>query len=104
MNERALLCIQRNINRYMEIKTWSWWRLFARVTPLLNVQRTEEELHNQAVPIDCFPCGLRRMEMAVEEVIEELRGKLAASEKALAEQRLHCDRLQARVSDIQVPP
>lgn len=28
----------------MAVRDWPWWRLLVRVTPLLNVHRTEEQL------------------------------------------------------------
>jgi myosin-18 len=28
----------------MTVRDWPWWRLLVRVTPLLNVHRTEEQL------------------------------------------------------------
>jgi hypothetical protein len=28
----------------MQVRDWPWWRLLVRVTPLLNVHRTEEQL------------------------------------------------------------
>lgn len=33
----------------MLIKDWSWWKLFTKVQPLLDVHRTEEELKNREV-------------------------------------------------------
>lgn len=37
----------------MLIKDWSWWKLFTKVQPLLDVHRTEEELKNREV-IDIY--------------------------------------------------
>lgn len=37
-------CIQRNVRSFMQVRDWPWWRLLVRVTPLLNVHRTEEQL------------------------------------------------------------
>jgi hypothetical protein len=33
----------------MSVRDWPWWRLLVRVTPLLNVHRTEEELKIKTV-------------------------------------------------------
>lgn len=33
----------------MGVRDWPWWRLLVRVTPLLNVHRTEEELRTTKV-------------------------------------------------------
>ena len=37
-------CIQRNVRAFLAVRDWPWWRLLVRVTPLLNVHRTEEQL------------------------------------------------------------
>lgn len=42
--ELAVRCIQRNVRAFMQVRDWPWWRLLVRVTPLLNVHRTEEQL------------------------------------------------------------
>ena len=45
----AASCVQRNIRKLMAIREWPWWRLYMKVKPLLNVHRTEEELHEREV-------------------------------------------------------
>ena len=47
----AISCIQRNVKKFMAIRDWSWWKLYTKVQPLLNVHRTEEELKNKDVSI-----------------------------------------------------
>lgn len=42
--ELAVRCIQRNVKAFLAVRDWPWWRLLVRVTPLLNVHRTEEQL------------------------------------------------------------
>lgn len=44
LQELAVRCIQRNVRAFMAVRDWPWWRLLVRVTPLLNVHRTEEQL------------------------------------------------------------
>jgi len=51
----ALQVVQRNLRKYMQLRTWAWYRLWQKVKPLLNVTR-------------------------VEDVIEELEGKVAAAQ------------------------
>ena len=43
----AIKCLQRNIRKYMAVKNWSWWKLFTKVLPVLDVHRTEEELKSK---------------------------------------------------------
>ena len=42
--ELAVRCLQRNVRAFLQVRDWPWWRLLVRVTPLLNVHRTEEQL------------------------------------------------------------
>ncbi|XP_055598007.1 unconventional myosin-XVIIIa isoform X6 [Uranotaenia lowii] len=44
IQELAVKCIQRNVRAFLKVREWPWWRLLVRVTPLLNVHRTEEQL------------------------------------------------------------
>jgi len=49
IQDLAVRCIQRNVRKFMSVRDWPWWRLLVRVTPLLNVHRTEEELRIKTV-------------------------------------------------------
>ncbi|XP_014212309.1 myosin heavy chain, muscle isoform X22 [Copidosoma floridanum] len=40
----ALQVIQRNLRRYLKLRTWPWWKLWQKVRPLLNATRIEDEL------------------------------------------------------------
>lgn len=51
MQETAIRCIQKNVRKFMGVRDWPWWRLLVRVTPLLNVHRTEEELRATKVSL-----------------------------------------------------
>ncbi|XP_064460509.1 unconventional myosin-XVIIIa-like isoform X2 [Ornithodoros turicata] len=78
----AIRCIQRNVKKFLEVRNWTWWRLFTKLAPLLNVHRTEEEL---------------RMKM---EETEVLKVKLEKLEKERAELKLNHDNLEAKVSEL----
>lgn len=49
VNDIAIRCIQRNVQKFMVVRDWPWWRLLVRITPLLNVHRTEYELKQKSV-------------------------------------------------------
>lgn len=49
LQDLAVRCIQRNVRKFLLVRDWPWWRLLVRVTPLLNVHRTEEELKLKTV-------------------------------------------------------
>ncbi|XP_044003233.1 myosin heavy chain, muscle isoform X1 [Aphidius gifuensis] len=40
----ALQVVQRNLRRYLKLRTWPWWKLWQKVKPLLNATRIEDEL------------------------------------------------------------
>ncbi|CAN8015383.1 unnamed protein product, partial [Ixodes persulcatus] len=76
----ALCCIQRNVRRFLEIRSWPWWRLFVKIAPVLNVHRTEEQLKSTL------------------EEVGQLRAKLEKAEKERSELRQNHDLLEAKVS------
>lgn len=40
----ALQIVQRNLRKYMQLRTWPWWKMWQKVKPLLNVSRVEDEI------------------------------------------------------------
>ncbi|XP_077534823.1 unconventional myosin-XVIIIa-like isoform X2 [Haemaphysalis longicornis] len=78
----AICCIQRNVRKFLEIRDWSWWRLFVKIAPVLNVQRTEHEL-----------------QLSQEEVLQ-LKAKVEKLEKERSELKQNHDLLEAKVSDL----
>ncbi|XP_057329262.1 myosin heavy chain, muscle isoform X10 [Microplitis mediator] len=40
----ALQVVQRNLRRYLKLRTWPWWKLWQKIKPLLNATRIEDEL------------------------------------------------------------
>ena len=38
----ALQVVQRNLRKYVQNRTWAWFRLWQKVKPLLNVVRVED--------------------------------------------------------------
>ncbi|KAI9561532.1 hypothetical protein GHT06_012491 [Daphnia sinensis] len=75
----AIRCIQRNVRKLQAIRVWPWWRLMLRLSPLLNVHRTEEELKART------------------EEAESLRSRVTALEKERADLKYVADRLETKV-------
>lgn len=43
--QRVALCIvQRNLRKFLKMRTWKWFNMWQRVKPLLNVTRIEDEI------------------------------------------------------------
>ncbi|KAL3198923.1 hypothetical protein MRX96_001501 [Rhipicephalus microplus] len=81
VQELAICCIQRNVRKFLEIRDWPWWRLFVKIAPVLNVQRTEQELR------------LSREE------VEQLKAKVEKLEKERSELKQSHDLLEVKVSN-----
>ncbi len=47
-------CIQKNVRKFVGVRDWQWWRLLVRITPMLNVHRTEDQLKSRTVSFACF--------------------------------------------------
>ncbi|XP_044763545.1 unconventional myosin-XVIIIa isoform X1 [Coccinella septempunctata] len=82
LQDLAVRCIQRNVRKFMLVRDWPWWRLLVRVTPLLNVHRTEEKL---------------KMKM---EELEALKAKYEKIEQERTLLKHENDKLEAKMSDM----
>lgn len=74
----ALVVVQRNLRKFMELKNWAWFNLWQKVKPLLNQPRLEDEIRKLK----------DRSDKAVEALENELKLKedLEASNVALKEE------------------
>ncbi|XP_072043844.1 LOW QUALITY PROTEIN: unconventional myosin-XVIIIa-like, partial [Amphiura filiformis] len=78
----AITCIQRNVCKFMVVRTWPWWRLVTKVTPLLDVHRTEEELKMKDIEL------------------EQLRTKVEKLDKERTTLKINCDKLESKLTEI----
>jgi myosin-18 len=46
----------------MQVRDWPWWRLLVRVTPLLNVHRTEEQLKIATDELQALKAKLEKLD------------------------------------------
>uniref|UniRef100_A0A8C5H6W7 Unconventional myosin-XVIIIa-like n=1 Tax=Gouania willdenowi TaxID=441366 RepID=A0A8C5H6W7_GOUWI len=84
VQDLAIRCIQKNINKNRGVKHWPWWKLFTTVQPLIKVQLTEEQMRSK------------------DEEIQLQKGKLEKVEKERNELRLNTDRLESKIADLMV--
>ncbi|XP_054616465.1 myosin-16-like isoform X1 [Dunckerocampus dactyliophorus] len=61
----ALMAIQRNVRKFLQLRFWGWWKLYTKVKPLLMVARQEE----------IFKEKEEELRVAVEKV-KEMEGKV----------------------------
>uniref|UniRef100_A0A1W7RA51 Myosin heavy chain, non-muscle n=1 Tax=Hadrurus spadix TaxID=141984 RepID=A0A1W7RA51_9SCOR len=81
----AIRILQRNCAAYLKLRNWSWWRLYIKVKPLLQVTKQEEKLNEKE---DELRQVREKMEKAQQEVVDlEKKFQQSIEEKStLAEQ------------------
>lgn len=53
----ALQVVQRNLRKYLQLRTWPWYKLWQKVKPLLNVSRVEDEIAVSVAAVSCKRIG-----------------------------------------------
>ncbi|XP_049324747.1 unconventional myosin-XVIIIa isoform X3 [Astyanax mexicanus] len=82
VQDLAIRCIQKNIQKNRGVKGWPWWKLFTTVRPLIEVQLTEEQIRGK------------------DDEIQHLKSRLEKVEKERNELRLNTDRLESRITEL----
>jgi myosin heavy chain 6/7 len=67
----ALSVIQRNIRRWMDMRTWQWWKLYTRVKPLLTQARGEDEAKKMAEEFEEAKKELEKTAKKLKEIEEQ---------------------------------
>ncbi|GLH07674.1 Myosin heavy chain, muscle [Gryllus bimaculatus] len=78
----ALQVVQRNLRKYLQLRTWPWWKLWQKVKPLLNVTRVEDEMKKLEEKAAKAEEALAKEEKLRKEV-EALNAKLLEEKTAL---------------------
>nr|XP_045601372.1 unconventional myosin-XVIIIa-like isoform X14 [Procambarus clarkii] len=106
VQETAIRCIQKNVRKFMGVRDWPWWRLLVRVTPLLNVHRTEEELRSTKDELETVRSRLDKVEKErsyLKHENEKLESRLAEVTADLSEEHgtahLAGERLEAEQAE-----
>ncbi|XP_063384153.1 myosin heavy chain, muscle isoform X5 [Cydia fagiglandana] len=107
----ALQVVQRNLRKYLQLRTWPWWKLWQKVKPLLNVTRVEDELAkleekaNKAIEALEKEEKLRKeLEVLNAKLLEEktaLLGSLEGEKGSLSEVQERAAKLQAQKADLE---
>ena len=96
----AIRCIQKNVRKFMGVRGWPWWRLLIKITPMLNVHRTENQLKSQTVSFitKMFNDFLTRyICFVLQEELDVLRAKFEKMDKERQELRTQNEKLESRV-------
>ncbi|CAG9865468.1 unnamed protein product [Phyllotreta striolata] len=107
----ALQVCQRNLRKYLKLRTWPWYKLWQKVRPLLNVTRIEDEIAKLEEKAQKAQEAFEREEKAKKE-LEALYAKLLAEKTdllsnlegekgSLAETQERANKLQAQKNDLE---
>ncbi|XP_052263225.1 myosin heavy chain, non-muscle-like isoform X5 [Dreissena polymorpha] len=109
--QSAIRVIQRNCAAYLKLRNWSWWRLFTKVKPLLQVTGQEEKMHVVEIEMNKYKENLDRAKTEMEElerkyaqIIQEkniLNEQLQAEAEMVEEARETSDRLKVRNDELE---
>ncbi|XP_053393233.1 myosin-10-like isoform X7 [Mercenaria mercenaria] len=83
--QSAIRVIQRNCAAYLKLRNWSWWRLFTKVKPLLQVTGQEEKVHTLENEMMKFKDSYERQKQETEEM-ERKYAQIIEEKSILAEQ------------------
>ncbi|KFH65798.1 hypothetical protein MVEG_07901 [Podila verticillata NRRL 6337] len=87
---KAIKIIQRNARVYVQLREWSWWKMYVRIKPLLNVTRVAEELRENQEKVRILAEKQQQEEQARFKLEEASRAHEA--EKARLEDLLETER------------
>uniref|UniRef100_A0A3P8SGA8 Tc1-like transposase DDE domain-containing protein n=1 Tax=Amphiprion percula TaxID=161767 RepID=A0A3P8SGA8_AMPPE len=93
VQQMAVRCLQRNLRALRFVTKWSWWKLFCRVRPLLDVNMDNERL--RAKEVDTQLCsGAEKSEKERNELrqtADSLETKVTAVTSELSDERFRGD-------------
>ncbi|XP_021367481.1 myosin heavy chain, striated muscle-like [Mizuhopecten yessoensis] len=67
----GLSVIQRNIRKWLVLRNWQWWKLYAKVKPLLSIARQEDEMKEQLKQMDKVKEDLAKSDRIKKELEEQ---------------------------------
>ncbi|KZC14949.1 Myosin heavy chain, muscle [Dufourea novaeangliae] len=77
----ALVVVQRNLRKYLQLRTWPWWKLWQKVKPLLNVTRIEDELADSNPAVQKLNADVESQLQALEEKARKAQEAFEREEK-----------------------
>ncbi|XP_060570193.1 myosin heavy chain, non-muscle-like isoform X3 [Ruditapes philippinarum] len=83
--QSAIRVIQRNCAAYLKLRNWSWWRLFTKVKPLLQVTGQEEKVHSLENEMMKYKDNFERQKQETDEM-ERKYAQIIEEKSILAEQ------------------
>ena len=95
----AIRVIQRNGRALMKIRNWSWWRLFTKIKPLLQVARQDEELAQKQDEIRRLKTELDSRTVQIQETEQKLQ-QVHEDRDALNERLIHSNEVLVESDEV----
>ncbi|KAF1745120.1 hypothetical protein MXB_1473, partial [Myxobolus squamalis] len=90
----AVFIIQRNLRNYFELRYWSWWRIFIRIKPLLQITRQDEEMRMKEDELKRTKDKMEKTELEVKEMEARINQLHDERQSFLAKMQQDSDALQ----------
>ncbi|XP_061553555.1 unconventional myosin-XVIIIb-like isoform X7 [Phycodurus eques] len=90
----AVRCLQRNLRVLHGVSEWSWWKLFCRVRPLLDVNMDNERLRAKEDEVSALRRRLEKSEKErndLRQTVDTCETKLTAVTSELSDERFRGD-------------
>ncbi|CAG9773969.1 unnamed protein product [Ceutorhynchus assimilis] len=107
----ALQVCQRNLRKYLKLRTWPWYKLWQKVKPLLNVTRIEDEIakleEKAAKAVEAYEReakAKKELEGLYAKILAEkteLLNSLEGEKGSLSEVQERANKLQAQKNDLE---
>nr|CAH7712516.1 unnamed protein product [Callosobruchus chinensis] len=107
----ALQVCQRNLRKYLKLRTWPWYKLWQKVRPLLNVTRIEDEIakleekaHKAQEAFEREAKAKKELEGLYAKLLAEkteLLSNLEGEKGSLSEVTERANKLQAQKNDLE---
>jgi len=107
----AIRIIQRNCAAYLKLRNWSWWRLYTKVKPLLEVTKHDEQLLAKESELrlvkeqkEKLELDVIELEKKIQQLVEEkcmIAEQLQAETELCAEAEEARGRLASRKSELE---
>lgn len=67
----ALTIMQRNIRKWLDLRNWTWWRLYVKIKPMLGAVKAEEEMKKKVEEYNSLKENFDKIEKIKKELEEE---------------------------------
>lgn len=92
--------LQRNCRHFLSLKQWTWWRLYSRVKPLLNVTRAESRIEELEDELDRIQSERDVQFSQLRSELDSERDKLMNIESSRRELEREIQHMRSQLSEV----